>query len=79
MASITIRNSAPEVKNWLLNKTCGEALVTTEGRKGSVTLASNSQVSPTPSMRKWWRRRELNPRPSVLCLQLYMLRFRLLI
>lgn len=24
----------------------------------------------------WWRRRELNPRPPVLCLWLYMLSFR---
>ncbi len=23
----------------------------------------------------WWRRRELNPRPPVLCLRLYMLSF----
>jgi hypothetical protein len=30
-------------------------------------------------MNKWWRRRESNPRPLILCYWVYMLRFRLLI
>ena len=36
-------------------------------------------MSPGSTGAKWWRRRELNPRPLVLYLWLYMLRFRLLI
>lgn len=32
-----------------------------------------------PWMSKWWRRRELNPRPLIRHYRLYMLSFRLLI
>ena len=47
------------------------------GAGSAVTAAKNKKghLKVTFSV-LWWRRRELNPRPPVLCLWLYMLSFR---
>ena len=47
------------------------------GTGSAVTAAKTKKGRPKATLsRFWWRRRELNPRPPVLCLWLYMLSFR---